>query len=85
MENQIKESQKEFYECLERKEEIEFTFKGKHYSIQPINEGYEVWIENQGKIHFFKTIDETLNNQYLDGKSFLEAENKNELIDLILF
>lgn len=85
MENQIKESQKEFYECLERKEEIEFTFKDKHYSIQPKNNNYEIWVENQGKTYVFKTASEALNDKYLDGKSFLEAEENNELIDLILF
>jgi hypothetical protein len=85
MKADIKDSQIEYYECLERNEEIEFDFNGKHYSIQPENNGYGIWVEGEGKVEFFKTLSEVLNNKYLDGMSFLEAEAKQLLKNTILF
>ena len=85
MSQAIKNSQKEYYECLERNEEIEFDFDGEHYSIQPEKDGYGIWIEGKGKIELFETVSETLNNEYLNGLSFLEAESKQLLSNIILF
>ncbi|MBQ2623259.1 hypothetical protein IJG12_02970 [Candidatus Saccharibacteria bacterium] len=85
MENQIDEPQKEFYECLERGEEIEFTYNNKNYTIQPKNNKYEIWLENQGKILSLESPKEALNNKFLNGESFLEAEAKKELSNIILF
>lgn len=85
MEKSINESQKEFYECLKRKEEIEFTYNNNNYTIQPKGDQYEIWTESQGKILTLNTPSEALNTKYLNGKTFLELESEGKLTDITLF